>query len=377
MASSTRRFRLSGAHAVVLVFLVLLSCGAAVASALAVPARYSATAKLVLIGPNVSATGQASNPFLDFSSGLSITADVLALSSETSQTADSVVASGGTSSYQTVSSGGSSEPILAITSEAPTKAQAIWTAKLLIVSIQADLAARQTAASVPANLRVTMVSVSAPDQASRQLKTTAELAIAVLVGGLVVSIGIVVLLDRRRLRAPKAASVQARDGSVIEDDATESDTRSDVAAADVATGGIPSPPRRLPDPKPASVGATDDSAVENDATVTGDDATVTGNRVADVAADAPPPRRRRVRLRTPESSTVSAMDDPVIEANATEIGVAVAEDQQKRAADGVRSYPSSNESANGAQPDAESIDSDLSDEDVLDASKATAAADGR
>ena len=222
MASSSGRFRLSTAHVVVLVVLVLLSCGGAVAAALAVPARYSATAKLVLIGPNVSATGQASNPFVDFSGGLNTTADVLALSSMTAQNADSVVAAGGTRTYTTVSSGAaSSEPILTITSQAPTKVQAIWTAKLLTVRMQADLASRQTTANVPANLRVTMVSVTTPDQASRQLKTAAEVGIAVLVAGLVVSIGLVLLLDRRRKRliAKNATSVQTPGGPVMDDDA--------------------------------------------------------------------------------------------------------------------------------------------------------------
>jgi hypothetical protein len=181
------------------------------------------------------------------------------------------------------------------------------------------------------------------------------------------------LLDRRRrLRPAKAVSAQAADGSVIED-ATESETKSDVAVADVT---------------PASVRTTDDSVIEKDATVIekdatefGDDAPVTGNSadadVADVAADGTPPRRRRVRLRTAEPSTVSAMNGSVSEANGAEMGVVLADELPKRAVDGARSYRANGESSNGDHPAAESIDSDSSDEGVLDAAKATAAADGR
>ena len=206
------RLQLSRTHTVILVVMVFLSCVAAGVVAKMVPASYSTSAQLLLVGPTTGGDGRPTNPFLNFTPALNITSDVLVLSSLRPKTVEQVVADGGARGYQVADStvSAAAEPVIKVTGIAPTPQQAVHTANLVLKSIEADLASKQSNETIQDNLLLKLVPLSEPTKPARQWKKAIELGTAALVIGLVVSFVTVVLLDRRRRRGSRSETGRRR-----------------------------------------------------------------------------------------------------------------------------------------------------------------------
>jgi len=187
--------RLTAARSVFLAGLLLLTLIASVGVALRLPPKYSAKAEAVLIGPTV-ADGKPTNPYMQFSQALSVVADVLKVASSDADSARQIVAGGGTNSYVVERLLGASEPIITVTGHAPTPKQAIKTTTLVVKFLTADLKRRQDAVDVSVEDRVKLVTITTPEQASREWKTPIEIGFGVLVLGLVGSLILFVVVDR-------------------------------------------------------------------------------------------------------------------------------------------------------------------------------------
>lgn len=202
--------RLTPARSLLLGGLILLSLIASVSVAALMPAKYTAKAQAVLIGPTYVG-GKPTNPFLQFSQALSVTLDVLIVASSDPSAVQQIVNGGGTSSY-TVSRSheiSDAEPIVDVTSKAPTPEQAITTTRLVVNFLGTNLQSRQAAVDVAPSGRVKLVEITKPDKASRVWKTPIEIAVAVLVLGVVGSLILFVLIDRysSRRRPRKTATL--------------------------------------------------------------------------------------------------------------------------------------------------------------------------
>ena len=187
--------RLTAARAGLLAWLLLLSFVASVGVALRLPATYSAKAEAVLIGSSLT-DGKPTNPYMQFSQALSVVADVLKVASSDADSARQIVAGGGTNSYVVERLLGASEPIITVTGHAPTPEQAIKTTTLVVKFLTADLKRRQDAIDVSVDDRVKLVTITTPEQASREWKTPIEIGFGVLVLGLVGSLVLFVAVDR-------------------------------------------------------------------------------------------------------------------------------------------------------------------------------------
>ncbi len=207
------RLKLSTPHTFLLIGLLVLSCFAAIGVAVALPPTYAAKAQVVLLGPNIGTDGKTTNPFLQFSPALNVTADVLVLGTQSQATLKSVVAQGGRNDYTVVASTANSEPIITVTGQGSTKAQAILTAGLVVKSITTDLAAQQVNQEVQSNLRVQVVKIVMPQTAARILKKSIEYGVAALVGATVMSLLLIALLDRRRRKRADALDDAPQDGA--------------------------------------------------------------------------------------------------------------------------------------------------------------------
>jgi hypothetical protein len=209
--------RLTAARAAFLAALLLLTFVASVGVALRLPAKYSAKAEAVLIGPSLT-DGKPTNPYMQFSQALSVVADVLKVASSDADTARQIVRLGGTNSYVVERLLGASEPIITVTGEARTPQQAITTTTLVVKFLTADLKRRQDAADVSVDDRVKLVTITTPEQASRQWKTPIEIGVGVLVLGLVGSLILFVVVARflvrregkRRAATKRIAQAQVR-----------------------------------------------------------------------------------------------------------------------------------------------------------------------
>lgn len=210
------KVRLTGARIAFLAALLLATCLAAVAAVVIAPPTYTAKAEAVIIGPSQTETGRPANPYLQLDASLGVIADVLISASGNDSAQKQILASGGAKGYLLERPFGESEPIIDVTAKAPTPAQAMTTARLVIAQLASELVNRQNAIQAAPGTRVSLVTVISPTSASKTMKSALEYGIAVFALGLVSSFLLTVVFDRylRRREADQKVHTRKKLGRV-------------------------------------------------------------------------------------------------------------------------------------------------------------------
>jgi hypothetical protein len=250
------KVRLTAARMAVLAALLLATCLAAVAAVVMTPPTYIAKAEAVIIGPSQTDTGRPANPYMQLGQALGVIADVLISASSNDAAQKQILARGGTENYVLERPFGESEPILDVTAKAPTQAQAMTTARLVIAQLTSELVNRQDAIRAAPGTRVNLVTVISPTSASRTMKTALEYGVAVFAVGLVSSFLLTVVFDRYLRR--READQQVRTRKKLS--RTDRTTRTRVAPSHASSaergarvspaGAPPAQPTPSPSPQP-------------------------------------------------------------------------------------------------------------------------------
>lgn len=204
------KVRLTPARLVVLSSLLLVTCIMAAAVAVMTPPTYTAKAEAVLIGPSLNDNGRPANPYMQLGQALGVIADVLISASGDEAAQKKILAGGGSKDYVLERPFGASEPIIDITTKAPTAGQAITTARLLMAQLSSELQSRQNAVQVAPGTRVNLVRVTSPTTASRSWKTALEYGVAAFVLGVVSAFLLTVAFDRYLRRREGGQQVPSR-----------------------------------------------------------------------------------------------------------------------------------------------------------------------
>ena len=225
----------------------LLALLAGVVAAMAQPPKYSATAQMVTVAPSsqVGVTGPT-NPFLNFTGSLNVTAGVLALAVTDDKTVKLVQSQGGQGTYTVTTDAGASEPIIDVVATARTSSGALTTVKLVLAQLTSQLVQRQQAAGAPAKSFISLLPLGEPANASRVLKSAIEVGVAVFGILALLSLFLILGFDRWRLRGRSAlaANVTRLDADA---EAAEGTTAALQGTARADTGdGRPQPSRRKP-----------------------------------------------------------------------------------------------------------------------------------
>jgi capsular polysaccharide biosynthesis protein len=202
-----RRWKLTAA-------LSILAMLAGVLAAMVLPPKYSANAQVVAVSPSsqVGVTGPT-NPFLDFTESLNVTAGVLALAVTDDKTVKLIASQGGEGSYTVTTDASTSEPIIDVVATARSAAAARTTVDLVLAQLRSQLAERQRATGAPAKSFISLLSLGEPANPTRVLKSAIEIGLAVFGILLLLGMFLVLVFDRWRLRYQPAGAprVQAED----------------------------------------------------------------------------------------------------------------------------------------------------------------------
>lgn len=157
----------------------------------------------VLFVPSVKQPGVEgpTNPFLSLSGSVAVVASLIQISVSDDQTVSALAGQGHTATYIVEPNlNENAGPVLIVTTESRSAAQAQGTMHALIETMKSDLRERQTEQGVRADLMVSLVVLTSTDKPTVVRKTQLQIAVAAMAATLVVLVGLLLLVDRRRLR---------------------------------------------------------------------------------------------------------------------------------------------------------------------------------
>jgi len=193
--------RVLGRHKALTAVLAVLCLAAAAATFLLVPAQYESKSQILLVPPVTQTDKGPTNPFLEFNGAVFQTASVLALSVTDQASVDAVAAAGGSPTYLVAPSlGDNAGPVLIVTATGASPEKVRKTVDLVRVDMHATLEQLQRASGAPASTWISQVVLVDSTEATRLFQTPVRATLAVLAVGLLVSMGLILLAERRRRR---------------------------------------------------------------------------------------------------------------------------------------------------------------------------------
>jgi hypothetical protein len=171
-----------------------------------VPAKYEASADVVILPPPTKGPNGSLNPYLELG-GLDGVTDVLAKSMQDPNTVDALQRSGVTGTFSVGPDATSSGALILVSVTAKTAQAAITSRNVVVAALAPTLLKLQTVIEVPTAYRVTIRTVRADDTASVVRKSQIRATIAAAAIGLLITVGLALCSDalanrRRRRRAP-------------------------------------------------------------------------------------------------------------------------------------------------------------------------------
>lgn len=205
-----------------------LTAGLAAAAFVYVKPKYLVSADYLLIVPDqtilIENREVQINPYLNFSGGLSVTAEALVQNLNGQAVAERVVRSGGSGTFEAQGFAGAA-PIITLLVEADTSDAALRTIDSYSDQLKAELAGRQASAGAPKKQFIVASPLRVPIEAEVANSSRVRALAAVLAIGFVLSIFAAFLIESRAVERERRRAEPAEEGAV--------DSQLDAGAAEV------------------------------------------------------------------------------------------------------------------------------------------------
>lgn len=195
---------------------VVVAVATGVGAALVVPPTQQSMAQVLFV-PSVKQPGVAgpTNPFLSLGGSVAIVASLVQISVSDDQTAQQLMEGGFRADFEvTPNLNENAGPVLIITTEDVSAEMAQRTLSAVVDAVQTDLRSLQDEQSVEQDLRVRAVVLTETTEPLVLRKTQIQVAVIAAGGVLLLSIGLLLLADRRR----RTKAARDREADVDEDD---------------------------------------------------------------------------------------------------------------------------------------------------------------
>ena len=181
---------------------LFLACSVATGAYLGVPPTQQSSAAVLFV-PSIKQPGVTgpTNPLLSLGNSSAIVASVVQITVSDDETMQKLAAAGYAAKYEVVQDlSQNSGPVLLITVEDTSPQQAQGTRDAIVAEIGTRLKALQDAGSVPADLRVTTVSLTASREPKLVHKVQIQFAVVAGLGTLGAALAVILMLERRSAR---------------------------------------------------------------------------------------------------------------------------------------------------------------------------------
>ena len=183
---------------VVLAVVVSLACAAQVIIFVP-PIQHSEASVLFVPSAKEPGVDEPTNPLLSLGGSVAIVASVVQVAVSDDQTATKLTDAGDSAEYLVVPDlGENAGPILNVTAEDPDPVVSQRTRDAVVQEITASLSALQNAQQVPATLRISTVVLTTTPEPTAIHKKQLQLTVIVFAGLMLASLGLILLLERRR-----------------------------------------------------------------------------------------------------------------------------------------------------------------------------------
>lgn len=225
LMQSLRILRRRRILALVLLLLTLVATGAAAST---YPRTYAANAATVLLESKDFAKPVGGNPYLDFDSSLTVTADIVSVEVTDPRTGLVLAARGYTASYQVILSQDTSGPVLLITVTGKNKVTVERTLQAVTGEVGTKLAALQ--ATTPPDNQVKNVVISMSPTATLSLSKLARPLVVILGLGLILTFFVPQIVDAQAARRTRRKLTAGRDNEWVTGDSAATDAYSRYGA---------------------------------------------------------------------------------------------------------------------------------------------------